>query len=356
MISIFSQYSLNKFFKKTVTLVSLILICNSCEAVKVKYGPAQEYAGPGGKEYSHNSFTTWESGIFPHERYLVFEPAEPSLEKAGVVLIIHDLMTPLPQYYMGLIRHLCRKGWIVLFTYYQGTDQPTKHYMFNIIRSFKDFLQRSFERNKIQVDYGKFAIFGHGSGGVLAADVAASYDYFGLPIPRVLLVSMPDRTYLKLLNLAGVSKETRMAVITGDRVPEEDYQTARDIFYTANRVKTVNKIFITVQSDYYGQPPLIADRTSGLSPEYPQKERVIIQKRNEYINTYKSNYFAPHLKADDIENFDWRVDFRVFDMLSIATFNLNSDLTPMKKSEELRSMGYWSNGKKVKPLIITDRP
>lgn len=349
--------SYNNFFIKVILFSFLFLLpYNFCEATQVKYGPVQEFAGPGGKEYAHKSFTYWESGIFPHERYLVFEPSEPTPSKAGVVLIIHDLMTPLPQYYMGQIRHLCRKGWIVLFPFYQGTNQPTKHYMFNIIRTIKNYLQKSFEINKIQLDYTKFAIFGHGSGGVLAADVAATYDYFGMPIPKVLLISMPNRQYIKLLNLAGISKETRMAVITGDKASMDDAQTARDIFYTANRVRTQNKVFITIQSDYYGQPPLIADRTSALTPEYPKKERVIINRRNEYIKTYKNNYLAPYLKADDIENFDWRGDFRVFDMLCIAAFNLNSDLKPLKKSEELRSMGYWSDGKKVKPLIITDRP
>ncbi len=349
-----------KISKSSLILISLAILLSFFStplfAKRVKYGPVQEIAGPGGREYQHKSFTTWESGIFPHERYLVFEPSEPTPDKAGFVLFIHDLMSNSPQYYMGQIRHLCRKGWIVVFPFYEGTDQPTKHYMFNIIRSVKDYLQRSFERNKMQTDHTKFAIFGHGSGAVLAADTASTYDYFGLPIPKVLLISMPNRTYIKLLNLQGISRETRMAVITGDKVPEDDAIVAQEIFYTANRVRTANKIFITVQSDYYGQPPLIADRSAVLSPENPPKQRVIVNRRNEYIHAYKSQHLAPYIKADDIENLDWRADFRVFDMLSIAAFNLNSDLRPMKKSEELRSMGYWSDGRKVKPLIITDRP
>ncbi len=341
---------------KTIIVIVFFLFCTLCEAAKIKYGPVQESFGAGGRDYHHKSFTYWESGIFPHERYLVFEPAEPTPSKAGVVLIIHDLMNPLPNYYMGQIRHLCRKGWIVLFPLYQGTDQPTEHYVFNIIRSVKDFLKQSFEKNTIQIDSTKFGIFGHGSGAVLAANVAATYEYFGLPIPKVLVITMPDRTYFKLFNLRGISRETRMAVINGDKLPLEDAQTAVSIFYTANRVKTVNKVFITVQSDYYGQPPLIADRFSALSPEYPPKERVVVNRRNEYIHTYKSKKFAPYVKADDIENFDWKVDFRVFDLLAMATFDLNTNLTNIKKSEEFRFMGYWSDGKKVKPLIVTDRP
>ena len=345
-----------KYYKCFFILFIFTFIFTPAEAVTVKYGPVQEIAGPGGRDYPHGGFTSWESGIFPHERYIVFEPANPAPPKAGVVLLIHDLTNPSPHYYMGQIRHFCRKGWIVLFPYYQGTDQPTKHYLFNIIRSVKAFLQRSFERNQMQADHTKFAIFGHGSGGVLAANVAGTYDYFGLPLPKVLLISMPNRSYIKLFNLRGVSRETRLAVITGDRVPEDDVLVARDIFYTTNRVKTANKVFVTVQSDYYGYPPLIGDRTSALSPEFPPSQRVVVERHNEYIHAYKSKTLAPHIRAKDIDTFDWKADYRVFDMLCIAAFNLNRDLQPMKKSQELRSMGYWSDGKKVNPLIITDRP
>ena len=104
-----------------IIAVIIVFSCSSVHAKKLKYGPVQEFAGPGGRDYKHRSFTTWESGIFPHERYMVFEPAEPTPEKAGLVLIIHDLLNPSPLSYMGQIRHLCRKGWIVLFPYYQGS-------------------------------------------------------------------------------------------------------------------------------------------------------------------------------------------------------------------------------------------
>lgn len=344
------------FITVAVSAVFFFYAPSLAEAAKIKYGPVQEMAGPGGRDYLHKSFSTWESGFVAHERYIVFEPSEPAPERAGFVLFVHDLLYPSPQYYMGQIRHLCRNGWIVLFPFYEGTNQPAKHYLFNIVRSLKDYLQRAFERNKIQTDHNKFAIFGHGSGGVLAANTAAVYDYFGMPLPKVLLISMPSRSYVKMLDLSGVSRETRMAVITGDRVSEPEAIAARDIFYAADRVKTPNKIFLTVQSDFYGQPPLIGDRTAVLSPENPKKERVVVARRNEFLKSHKSKFLASYLKADDIENFDWKADFRVFDMLAIATFNLNTDLKPMKKSEELRSMGYWSDGRKVKPLIVTDRP
>ena len=326
------------------------------EGAKISRGPVQELAGPGGRDYQHRGFNYWEAGIRPHERYLVFEPAEPMPSSAGFVLFIHDYMFPSPKHYIGQIRHLCQKGWIVVFPFYAGTDQPTKHHMFNVIRSVKDYLQQSFLKDKIKTDTNKFAILGHGSGAVLAANTAACYDYFGLPVPKVLVISMPDSTHSNILDLSGISRETRMAVISGDRLNSSDAKMARDIFYTADRVKTVNKIFVIVQSDYFGQPPLLGDKSSGLSPENPKSEKFAVRKHNEFLQSFNSKFFAPYLRADDIENFDWRITYRVFDMLGIAAFTLNSNLNPMKKSEELRSMGYWSNGRRVRPLIITDRP
>ena len=73
-------------------IVGLFAICiltgiqTPLYAVRVKYGPVQEIAGPGGRDYKHQSFKSWESGIFPHERYIVFEPSDPAPEKAGFVL------------------------------------------------------------------------------------------------------------------------------------------------------------------------------------------------------------------------------------------------------------------------------
>ncbi len=341
----------------TAALVAVFLLTSlSCSnaAGELRYGPVQPLEGPGGNIYQHELMNTWQRGI-NHERYQVFEPAEPTLEQAGLVILLHDWLTEDPEYYMGLIRHLCRRGKIVLFPRFQGTGAMDEDYHSNIIRSVKDYLLQAFARKGTQVERERVAIIGHGAGAVLAANVAASADYFGLPLPASLMLIMPHQRSLKLLDLTGISRKTRMVVISGDHVDPVNDQTAREIYYAANRVSSDNKIFITVLSDHYGQPPLIADELAPLSPERPLYERLVVRRRHEFVKMFRERSVAGTLRAQHIDAFDWFGIFRVFDALE-HTLAGQTSLNIFKNTPELRFMGYWSDGRKLKGLIVTDRP
>lgn len=344
-----------RFF--TVALVALFLLTllpQANAAGELRRGPVQPAEGPGGTQYRHESMTSWERGI-NHERYQVFEPAGPTLKKAGLVILLHDWLTEDPEYYMGLIRHLCRSGKIVLFPRFQGTGAMDEDYHSNIVRSIKDFLLQAFSRKGVQVDNTRVALIGHGAGAVLAANVAASADYFGLPAPTSLLIITPHQRSLKLLDLTGISRKAKMVVISGDRTDPVNDQLARQIYYAANRVKSDNKIFITVLSDFYGQPPLVADELAPLSPERPIYERLVVRRRHEFVNTFRERRVAGTLRTQHIDAFDWFAIFRVFDALENALTGQIS-LNTFKDTPELRFMGYWSDGKKLKGLLVTDRP
>lgn len=336
-------------------LLLLAVVPTAACAREVARGPVQSAMGPGGRNYLHADFTSWESGI-AHERYQVFEPTGPAPASAGVVVLLHDWMATNPGYYLGQIRHLCRSGWVVVFPYYQGTGQFARFYHTNVVRSVKDFLQQAFARQKIEINRDRFAIIGHGAGGVLAANLAASSDYFGLPVPLALMVVTPYQRSIKLLDLTGISRRTRMIILCGDRVQEPVAQAAREIFYAADRVKTENKAFITALSDYYGQPPLVADELAALTPEEPEYERFIVENRNDFVGLFKEKFHARSLRTSHIDAFDWNGTFRLFDALTYATFTLDSDLSAFKKAPELRFLGYWSDGRKLKGLIVGDRP
>jgi len=256
---------------------------------------------------------------------------------------------------MGLIRHLCRSGKVVLFPRFQGTGAMDEDYHSNIVRSTKDFLLQAFSRKGTQIDNTRVALIGHGAGAVLAANVAASADYFGLPLPTSLLIITPHQRSLKLLDLTGISRKTRMVVISGDQTDPVNDQLAREIYYAANRIKSDNKIFITVLSDYYGQPPLIADELAPLSPERPIYERLVVRRRHEFVKTFRERRVAGTLRTQHIDAFDWFALFRVFDALE-HTLTGQVSLNIFKNTPALRFMGYWSDGRKLKGLIVTDRP
>lgn len=344
-----------KSLRTAVLLLVFAAVAMLAGAKELPAGPVQSMLGPGGRLYQHGNFSAWESGL-AHERYHVFEPAEPAAKKAGIVLLIHDWLTSDPGYYMGQIRHLCRCGWVVVFPYYQGTGQFTRYWHANVVRSTKDFLQQAFARRGVELDHSRFAIIGHGAGAVLAANVAATSDYFGLPVPLALMMVMPHQRSLKLLDLTGISRRSRMIILTGDRVDEENARAAREIFYAADRVKTENKAFITALSDFYGQPPLVADELAPLSPETPQFERFIVENRYDFVKLFREEFHANTLRTRDIDAFDWNAAFRLFDALTYATFTLDQDLSAFKKAPELRFLGYWSDGRKLKGLIVGDRP
>jgi len=345
---------MRNFTAAFVALFLLISLPQIDAAGELRRGPVQPAEGPGGTRYQHETLTTWHHGI-NHERYNVFEPGGPTREKAGLVILLHDWLTEDAEYYMGLIRHLCRSGKVVLFPRYQGTGAPDEDYHTNIVWSIKDFLLQAFARQGTQIDSSRVTIIGHGAGAVLAANVAATADYFALPTPSALMIITPHQRSLKLLDLTGISRQARLVVISGDATDPINDQTAREIYYAANRVRSVNKIFITVLSDYYGQPPLIADELAALSPERPLYERLVVRRRHEFVKSFRERSVAGTLRASHIDAFDWFAIFRVFDALE-QTLAGQTGLKIFKNTPELRFMGYWSDGRKLKGLIVTDRP
>lgn len=344
-------------FGKTFFLAAALLLFSSAPMISAELpaGPVQSLVGPDGSIYNHESFTQWDFGK-QHEKYHVFQPDQPSVKKAGLVILLHDWFAADPQFYAGLIRHLCRRGWVVLFPLYQGTGTLENTWHINVVRTAKDFLLQIFARKEIEIDRQKVFIIGHGAGAVLGANLAASADYFGIPAPAGLMFLMPNRGSIKLLDLSGISRKAKMVMITGDSVEEPNEHAAREIFYAADRVSSDNKIFVTVLSDHYGQPPLLADDLAPLSPERPEYERLIVKRRYEFVNMFKEKFHARSLRASHVDAFEWFVVFRFFDSLAGIIEGRPSGINIFKNTLELRFMGYWSDGRKLKGLIVTDRP
>jgi hypothetical protein len=344
--------------KLGITVLTLLILVNTVIVSHAKIparGPVQSFVGPGGSEYKHQGVASWQKGK-NHDQYFVYEPNNPKAQPNKLAVLIHDRMTTDPDYYMGQIEHLCKNGWLVLFPKYQGTNQKEEHYMFNVIRSIKDFMLEAFARTNADLTQANFAIIGLGTGATLAVNLAATADYFNLPKPRLIMPIMPEQGFLKLLALKGISRDARLLVITGDGASAPDAQLAIDIFYTANRVTTNNKALIYVTTDLYGQPPLVAHKLSALSPIKPEFERLVVTERNNFLNAHKDPRQAAYTRGHHIDAFDWYVTYRLFDLAAHLVFELNQDFKFLKKSKEVPAMGYWSDGRKVKPLKITDRP
>ncbi len=344
--------------KKLLVLFFFLLVTQLISvagARELPAGPVQPAMGPGGSHYAHSAIAFWQRGL-SEGQYFVFEPDKPKPEKAGLVIFLHDWLASDPGYYMAWIRHMCRNGWVVLFPKYQGFGELEKTWFFHIARSAKDYLMQNFKQNRVALDPEKFAIIGHGAGAVLGANLAAADSYFGLPRAKAIFLLMPHQKNIKLYDLSSISHDAKMMIITGDRMDARNEETAREIFYAADRIKTRNKIYITVWSDFYGHPPMVADELSPFAPELPEYERLAIRHRYDFINLAKDKFHANTLRTNPVDAFDWFVSFRLFDALLKNSFSAPDGLDPLKDSAELRFMGYWSDGRKLKGLIGGDRP
>lgn len=343
------------FFCLLILLFSSLSSSSLCARALVS-GPVQPTLGPGGSQYAHEKINVWQSGI-SEEQYWVFEPDSPKPKKPGLVIFLHDWLASDPGYYMAWIRHLCRKGWVVLFPKYQGSGELDKTWFFHVARSAKDFLMQNFKRKSLELDREKFAIIGHGAGAILASNLAAADSYFGLPRIKALFLLMPHQKTLKLYDLSAISRDAKMIIVTGDRMHERNEETAREIFYAADRIKTRNKIYVSVWSDFYGHPPLVADELAPFAPELPEFERLVVRYRYDFLKLAKDRFHAHTIRTSPVDAFDWFVSFRLFDALAQSAFSTQKpELNPLKDSAELRFMGYWSDGRKLKGLIGGDRP
>lgn len=344
------------FKLKLLNAVLLFMFCClNLFATNLPRGVVQSFSGPGGRLYYHEQLKHWEAGV-AEERFQVFEPDAPKPESAGFVLFLHDRTNSDPSYYLAWIRHLVMRGSIVLFPRFQGQSQHDKTWLFHTVRAVKEFQLAYLDREDISLDTSKFSIIGHGTGGMLAANVAATSRYFGLPDPQALFITMPQRGSTVAQNLSGIQQNIKMIILSGDKAPEPDRNLARNMFYQATGVPTENKIHLTVVSDYYGQPPIVASKKAVLAPERPLYERVVVDKRDNYLKTFSSRFLAAGARNEHIDAFNWFAHFRIFDALLKTAYNKHTELDVLSDNPELRLMGYWSDGRKIEELIPSKRP
>ena len=80
--------------------------------------PEQPLDGPGGQEYYHDEVTQYNFAKKP-DGFWLYEPAAPKPERANVIVFVHGYGAINPMIYGKWIKHLVRKGNIVIFPRYQ---------------------------------------------------------------------------------------------------------------------------------------------------------------------------------------------------------------------------------------------
>ena len=303
--------------------------------------PAQPPSGPGGRDYHHAKVVeaTYGQGT---RQYWLFEPAEPKPASAPVVVFNHGWMGLHPAIYLGWIRHIVRRGNIVVFPKYQnGPLTPPREFAPNAIAAVKDALERLRGGDHVRPDASRFALVGHSAGGAIAADMAALAAEAGLPVPKAVMVVQPGRglggrrsPFFPAADLRKIPPQTYMLVVVGDEDRVVRRTEARKIFYGASRVPPERKDFVVVRSDRHGQPPLVADHFSPCSFLGPRRRR-------------------PSAGSDAL---DFYAYWKLFDALTDLAFYGKSRAFALGNTPQQRFMGLWSDGVPVAELLVTDKP
>lgn len=310
--------------------------------------PVQPADGPGGRNAPFAQVVAERVGDAPTGAW-VFQPADadaavPADPPLPVVIFLHGFAATSPRLYGEWIEHLALRGAIVVYPDYQtdvvfGQD-PAQYLDDGLagIRAALDWLGPEGPERRASPDLDRVAVVGHSLGGVLAANYAAVAAEAGLPIPTVLMPVAPggcagcgppsDRFGVPLLPLDAVATGTYALVVIAEEDEVVGDTAARIIWERLDRVPTTQRDFVTLVTDRYGTPELVADH---LSPQ------------------------SAGLRGE-VDALDWYGPWKLLDALMACAFARTSCETAIGDTPAQRDMGRWSDGQPVEELRVTDAP
>ena len=131
----------------------------SCQETFVPYQPE---SGPGSANYSHAEVNEINHAQ-EEDGYWIYEPAAPVPEKANVIVFVHGYGGYNPMIYGNWIKHLVKKGNIVIYPRYQKnnwTPRPPK-FVANVAKGVKNGLLYLEKKSQIKPLVDNLSFVGH---------------------------------------------------------------------------------------------------------------------------------------------------------------------------------------------------
>lgn len=217
---------------------------------------------PQESDYPHKSVVRTHAGLWAND-YHLFEPADPKPAKAPVITFLHGHGFPYPIGYQAWINHLVRKGNIVVFPVYQNTfldlacDAATCQGILSAIK----LLQTG---DHVRPDLDRTASVGHSHGGVLAANLGAIAEKYGLPVPKAIMSVQPGISLLfPLADLSKIPAQTRLCCVAGDIDLVVGQFDAQKIYRATTQIPAENKQYLLLRTIVDGG---IADHGAAACP------------------------------------------------------------------------------------------
>ncbi len=302
--------------------------------------PAQ--AGP---IYLHRVVMRYELGEGPRS-YWLFEPAEPKPERAPVVVFFHGWFAVNPAFYGAWIDHLVRSGRTVVFPRYQNdVDTLPREFLPNAIAAIRDALGVLETGAKhVRPDHERVAFIGHSAGGNLAAQIAAvaSDPHSGLPQPKLVAALMPGEVFpSREPSLDRIPASTLLLVAVGEDDLLVGDLRGRQIFAQAGAIPRSRKRFLLFRSDRHGFPPLVAEHTAPTGA-------------NRRLDTGEGVFRVFQMSLSEVNALDRAGFWRIADVAIETAFAGSTFDEAIRDEERFTHLGFWSDGRKVNPPLISD--
>jgi len=307
--------------------------------------PKQPLGGPGGADYPHAGVARrgpfWPAGRERNNafRYFIYEPTDPVLAQAPVVLFLHGWQAYRPDIYGAWMEHVARKGYVVVWVQYDHNVIGVWRWATNAMITWMDALswlerrapQSGVKPERDSAGHIKTAIVGHSVGAYLAVILAAKAACcrMDLPIPSTLVSIQPARRrWIPGADPSRIDARTKIVLVVGDADYVSRFDTAVAIWKGIGHIPAENKVFLLVQSDDRGVPPQIA-------------------------NHYFPNCDG-YLDTAAVDARDYYVTFKLTVAALNCAFKSKDCEYAFRAGAEQVDMGRWSDGVPVMPLINVD--
>jgi pimeloyl-ACP methyl ester carboxylesterase len=331
-----------------------LAIFSSCQLPGRKITPpGQPARGPGGSDYRHNEV---KKSVFGQgdTQYWIYEPAAPTPTTAPVIVFVHGWTATNPKVYGGWIKHLVRRGNIVIYPRFQASIlTPPRIFVPHTAQAIRDALKQLERPGHVRPIRDKFAMVGHSVGGAIAANLAAKADFYGLPHFKAIFCVEPASQLdvtgrgTAFEDLSQISSTTLLLSLAGDSDLLVGGAGAKKVFALTTSIPPENKNLLILHSDAHGFPPLQANHLAPLAFDKEFDNQEIFDPTHFTLHQYDEK------TADTLDYFGF---WKLFDALTDAAFDYRNRKFALGNTPQQRTLGFWSDGQAVKEITVLKNP
>lgn len=305
--------------------------------------PTQPTNGPGSSVYAHGSVTATNYAS-DEQGFWLFEPSAPVPDSADVVVLLHGLGDVNPKLYGAWIKHLTRKGNVVIYPKYQNNQLTTPENTFNdntgiAIRKALDTLQLP---GHVKPRLANLAAVGHSYGGVLAPNMVIQHATYNLPAFKALfsVEGAIIAAQVMLPSYNTMPSDVKMLVMVGSDDIVVGSAFGRELMDSTIHVGTQFKNHITLYADNTGTPTMAASHSEPLAID------------NDYDSGEMNLLSTIGAATSTVDAVDYYCFWKLLDALLDCAFRNQNCNVAFGDTPEQRFMGQWSNGTAVKELVV----